>query len=143
VNTNHNKVVPIIIGIAVGIFAISMLLRFALFSEYGIPTSYLLFGLPGAGIGLVVLLLRLGVFTGGQRSSGAMAPWQQNFGGQYPQPPQYPMAAPFVGAPAPQFPGAPAPTASQHLQELDRLWQTGAISHADYAARRQQIIATI
>jgi uncharacterized membrane protein len=52
VNTRHHKIVPIDIGIAVGIFAVSMLLRFVLFSEYGIPTSYLLFGLPGAGIGL-------------------------------------------------------------------------------------------
>jgi hypothetical protein len=132
VNTNHNRIVPIVIGAAVAIFAISMLLRFALFSEYGIPTSYLLVGLPGAGIGLVVLLLRLGVFTGGQRSSGINGPWQQNFGAQ---PPQYPGVAPFAGA--------PAPTASQHLQELDRQWQAGAISPADYAARRQQIIATI
>ncbi len=133
-NSSHNKIVPIVIGVAVAVFAISMLLRFALFTEYGIPTSYLLFGLPGAGIGLVVLLLRLGVFTGGQRSGGAIAPWQQNFGVQ---PPQY------QGAPALQYPAAPTPTAAQHLQELDRLLHTGAISHADYAARRQQIIATI
>lgn len=139
-NTNRNRIVPIVIGVAIAIFAVSMLMRFVLFSEYGLPTSYLLFGLPGAGIGLLLLLLRLGVFAGSQRSSGFNGGWQPNFGAQ---PPQYPGAAPFVGAPAPQFPGAPAPTASQHLQELDRLWQTGAISPADYAARRQQIIATI
>jgi hypothetical protein len=131
VNTNHNKIVPIVIGVAVGIFVISMLLRFALFSEYGIPTSYLLFGLPGAGIGLVVLLLRLGVFTGGQRSNGMVGGWQQNGWQQN-----------FAAQP-PQYPVAPAPTPSQHLAELDRLWQAGAISPEDYAARRAQIIATI
>jgi hypothetical protein len=131
VNVNRNKVVPIAIAVAVSIFAISMLLRFAIFSQYGIPTSYLLFGLPGAGIGLVVLLLRLGVFTGGQRSSGMVGPWQQNGWQQN------------FGAQPPQYPVAPAPTASQHLAELDRLWQTGAISPDDYAARRARIISTI
>jgi hypothetical protein len=130
-NSNRNKVVPIVIGVAVAIFAISMLLRFALFTGYGIPSSYLLFGLPGAGIGLVVLLLRLGVFAGGHRSSGIMGPWQQN---GWPQ---------NLGGQPPQYLDAPAPTTSHRLQELDRLWQTGAISPAEYAARRQQIISTI
>jgi hypothetical protein len=149
VNTNHNKIVPIVIGGVAVIFAISMVLRFVLFSEYGIPTSYLLFGLPGAGIGLVVLLLRLGVFGGGQRSSGFVGNWQQNLGGQYPQPQhypqpqQYPMAAPFIGTPAPQYPQAAVPMATRHLQELDGLLHAGAISQEDYAVRRQRIIATI
>jgi hypothetical protein len=131
VNTHRNKIVPIVIGAAVAIFAISMALRFVLFTEYGIPSSYLLFGLPGAGIGLVLLLLRLGVFTSGHRSSGIVGPWQQVGSPQN-----------LTGQPL-QYLGAPAPAASQHLQELDRLWQTGTISPADYAARRQQIISTI
>lgn len=130
-NNNRNKVVPIVIGAAVAIFTLSMVLRFALFTEYGISSSYLLFGLPGAGIGLMVLLLRLGVFAGNQRSSGIAGSWQQN---AWPQ---------NFGPQPPQYPGAPSPAASQHLQELDRLWQSGAISPTDYAARRQQIISTI
>ncbi len=65
-NANHSKIVPIAISVAVAIFAVSMVARFALFSHYGIPGSYLLFALPGAGIGLVLLLLRLGVFAGSQ-----------------------------------------------------------------------------
>ena len=140
-NTNRNKIVPIVIGAAVAIVTISILLRFVLFSGYGIPSSYLFLGLPGAGIGLLVLLLRLGVFGNSQRSSGFVGTWeqngwQQNFGAQ---PSQYPAAPQYPGAP--QYPAAP--TAAQHLQELDRLLHTGAISQEDYATRRAQILSAI
>jgi pyruvate/2-oxoglutarate dehydrogenase complex dihydrolipoamide acyltransferase (E2) component len=48
-------------------------------------------------------------------------------------------AAPYMAPPAP--PPPPEPTTAQRLQELETLRATGAISDAEYNAKRQQIIA--
>jgi hypothetical protein len=45
--------------------------------------------------------------------------------------------------PAPSFMSAPSPSTSQRLQELETLRATGAISDAEYTAKRQQIISDL
>jgi putative oligomerization/nucleic acid binding protein len=57
--------------------------------------------------------------------------------GMAPYPPPPPPAAPYA-PPAP-----PEPSAAQRLQELETLRATGAISEAEYTAKRQQIIADL
>ncbi len=53
-------------------------------------------------------------------------------------------AAPAAAAPPPAaFMTPPEPSASQRLQELETLRATGAISDAEYASKRQQIIADL
>jgi hypothetical protein len=47
-------------------------------------------------------------------------------------------AAPYVAPPAP-----PEPTTAQRLQELETLRATGAISDAEYNAKRQQILTDL
>jgi len=85
------------------------------------------FGLPMGGVGLVVLLLRLGLFNFGERSVRPMQPWHHNIGYQTP-----PAAPPVPGA-----------SVSQRLQQLDGMHASGAISDSEYSAKRQQIIAGI
>ncbi|WP_422749511.1 SHOCT domain-containing protein [Mycobacterium sp. WMMD1722] len=58
---------------------------------------------------------------------------------------QHPAPAPAAQAPAmptpvPAMPAPAAPSAAQRLQELETLRATGAITDAEYAAKRQQII---
>lgn len=49
-----------------------------------------------------------------------------------------------TAAPAPSpLPVLPPPTVSQRLQELETLRATGAVSDAEYAAKRQQILADL
>jgi len=58
----HNtKVIAIVLGAVAALFAVSLLIRFVLLSEYGVPGGWMYFGLPMGGIGLVVVLLRLGL----------------------------------------------------------------------------------
>jgi hypothetical protein len=47
--------------------------------------------------------------------------------------------------PAPAWlpPPPPAPSAAQRLQELETLRATGAITESEYAAKRQQVIASL
>ena len=67
---NNNKVVAIVLGAVAALFALSLLMRFVLLSEYGVPGGWMYFGLPIGGIGLVVVLLRLGLLNFGGRSGG-------------------------------------------------------------------------
>ena len=53
-------------------------------------------------------------------------------------PPRRPGAAAAAAYPPP-----PEPTTAQRLQELETLRATGAISEAEYAAKRQQILADL
>jgi hypothetical protein len=55
-----------------------------------------------------------------------MVPWQHHIG----------MQAPFA-------PPAPAAAASQRLQELEYLLTSGASSHAEYTAKRQQLMSAM
>jgi hypothetical protein len=64
-------------------------------------------------------------------------------------PPAPPPAAPPVVAPVPTAPppplnsATPAPSISQRLQELETLRATGAVTDAEYKAKRSQIISEI
>jgi len=102
-------------------------MRFVMLSEYGVSGSWMYFGLPMGGVGLGVLLLRLGLFHFGERSARPMQPWQHNIGYQAP-----PIAPPVHGA-----------SVSSRLQQLDGMHASGAISDSEYSAKRQQIIAGI
>lgn len=123
----NNKFIAIALGSVAALFALSLVVRFVLLSEYGLSGGWMFVGLPFGGIGIAVLLLRLGVFNSGQRSGSAMVPWQHHIGMQAP---------PFA-------PPAPAAAASQRLQELEYLLTSGAISHAEYTAKRQQIMSAM
>jgi hypothetical protein len=120
----NNRILAIALGSIGALMAISLVVRFVLLSEYGLSGGWMFFGLPFGGIGIVLLLLRLGVFGAAQRTGGAMVPWQTNFG----------------VAPPPVMPFAPNVAVSQRLHELDGLRSSGAISETEYTAKRQQLI---
>jgi hypothetical protein len=117
----NNKVVAIALGAVAALFALSFLVRFVVLSQYGVSGGWMYFGLPIGGIGLVVLLLRLGLLNFGEKSGGTIQPWHFNSGVQTP-------------------PATPAP---QRLQELEYMRASGAISDAEYTAKRQQVISSI
>jgi hypothetical protein len=119
---NNNKVVAIVLGGFAALLGLSLLVRFVLLSQYGVSGGWMYFGLPIGGIGLIVLLLRLGLLNFSERSSTTLQPWHYNSG--VPTPP-------------------PVASAPQRLQELDSMRAAGAISVAEYTAKRQQIIAGI
>jgi hypothetical protein len=122
---NNNRAIVFVIGAVATLFVFSLLLRFVFLSTYGFGYGWMYFGLPIGGIGLVVLLLRLGVLDLGQKSGGTMG-WPQ-IGGWQAAPPPAPIA----------------PTASQSLQELDSLRANGAISEVEYNTRREAIISNV
>ncbi len=123
---NNNKVVAIVVGAVAALFAISLVVRFVILSEYGLSGSWMLLSLPFGGIGLVVLLLRLGLLNFAERSTHTMQPWHLNSGAYTPPP------------------AAPRPASVSHrLQQLDGIRSSGAISEAEYNAKREQIISAI
>jgi hypothetical protein len=121
----NNKVIAIVIGAIVAIFGLSLLMRFIVLSQYGVPGSWVYFGLPFGGIGVLMLLLRLGLLGAGAKSGGAAVPWQAGVGVQMPT----------------EVPASRAVSVSHRLSELDTLRANGAISNAEYNTTRQQIIA--
>lgn len=152
---NNNKVIALVVGGLVALFALWMVVRMFILSQYGFGVSPLLYlGLPIGGItAIVLLLLRLGLLNFGDRPGGH--PWQQPGGWQAPpQPWQQPGAQvppqhwQQPGAQVPpqrwQQPGGvqpPPPSIAQRLQELETLRATGAISDTEYTAKRQKIIS--
>jgi hypothetical protein len=96
---NNNKVVALVVGAIVAPFAFSLLLRFVLLSEHGLPVGWIFFGLPIGGIGVLLLLLRLGLLNDFVERSGATIPtWLHSSGVQ--APPQASSATHSVGFPA-------------------------------------------
>ena len=77
---NNNEVVAIVLEAVAAVFALSLLMRFVLLSEYGVPGGWMYFGLPIGGIGLVVVLPRLGLLNFAGRSAGTIQPWHYNSG---------------------------------------------------------------
>ena len=152
---NNNKVIALVVGGVVALFAVWMVFRMFILSQYGFGVSPLFYlGLPIGGISVIVLvLLRLGLLNFGDRPGSH--PWQRPGGWQAPpqpwqhpgtqvppqpwqqpvQPPP-PAVAPPVAAVAP-----PTPSIAQRLQELETLRATGAISDTEYTAKRQKIIS--
>ena len=123
----NNKPVLILAGAIAAIFVISLVIRFVALSELGLPGGWTLyFGLPVGGIGLLILLLRLGLLNFGQEPSATMRVFQHDAG----------MHAPAKPAPT------VAPT-TQRLQEIENLRASGAISDDEYTAERARIIASL
>ena len=122
-----NKPAVILAGAIAAIFVISVVIRFVALSELGLPGGWTLyFGLPVGGIGLLILLLRLGLLNFGQGSTAAIRPLQH--GGVV------------------QAPWTPTPTAApttHRLQEIENLRASGAISDDEYTAERARIIASL
>ena len=117
---NNNKPFVLLAGAIAALFAISFVVRFVVLSEMGLPGGWmLLFCLPAGGIGLLVVLMRLGMLNS----------VSQNFSA-------------FTSAPyAPSAPSAP--TKSQRLQEIEHLRASGALSEDEYTAERSRIISSI
>jgi hypothetical protein len=114
---NNNKPVILLAGAIAALFAISFVVRFVALSEMGLPGGWMLFlCLPAGGIGLLVVLLRLGMHNSLSHNFSA-----------------------FTSAPS-----APAaPTKSQRLQEIENLRASGALSEDEYTAERGRIISSI
>lgn len=123
----NNKVIAIVLGAVAALFALTLVARFVLLSQYGFSGGWIFFGLPFGGIGLLVLLLRLGLLNSGNTSRPTAVPWHHTIG---------------VPAPPPAYPPS-AGTVPQRLQELENLRAAGAISDTEYTAKRQQIITQI
>ncbi|HWF70399.1 MAG TPA: SHOCT domain-containing protein [Mycobacterium sp.] len=115
---NNSKVVLGAIG---ALFAISLIFRFVVLSQAGVPGTWIFYlGLPIGGIvAVLVLLLRLGLLNFGERPSTTVQHWQHNTTAQAPQP------------------------TSQRLEELESLLASGAISDTEYSAKRARIISGI
>ena len=123
----NNKPVVILAGAIAAFFVISLVIRFVALSELGLPGGWTLyFGLPVGGIGLLILLLRLGLLNFGQGSAETMRPFQHDA--------------------AVHAPWRPAPTVApttQRLQEIENLRASGTISDDEYTAERARIIASL
>lgn len=124
---NHNKPVLLVAGAIAAVFAILFVVRFVALSELGLPGGWMLmFALPAGGIGLLILLLRLGLFNFGQGPSATLRPLQQD-------------GVMRVPTKLPQ----PAVPTSKRLQEIENLRASGAISDDEYTAKRARIIASL
>jgi hypothetical protein len=118
---NNNKpVILVAVGIA-ALFAVSFVVRFVALSEMGLPGGWMLFlCMPAGGIGLLVVLLRLGLLNNFSHN------FSQNFSA----------FNAYSAVP-------PAPTKSQRLQEIENLRASGAMSEDEYTAERGRIISSI
>jgi hypothetical protein len=123
----NNKPVVIVAGAIAALFVISLVIRFVALSELGMPGGWTLyFGLPIGGIGLLILLLRVGLLNFGQGPTATIRPLQH--GG------------------VAHTPWTPAPTVApttKRLQEIENLRASGAISDDEYTAERARIIASL
>ena len=123
----NNKPAVILAGAIAALFVITFVIRFVALSELGLPGGWTLyFGLPVGGIGLLIILLRLGLFNFGQGSTATIQPLQHHG--------------------IAHTPWTPAPTAApttQRLQEIENLRASGAISDDEYTAERARIIASL
>ena len=119
----NNKPVIILTGAIVALFVTSFVVRFVALSELGLPGGWMLLFLPAGGIGLLVVLLRLGMLNS---VNSTVRQWPPNG---------------VTHIPA-NFPPPAAPT-SQRLQEIENLRASGAISDEEYTAERARIIASL
>jgi hypothetical protein len=120
---NVNKPALVLAGAIAALFAISLVVRFAVLSQFGLPGGWMLyFGLPVGGIGLLIVLLRLGLLNFGESSSPTIRHWQHDA---------------VVQAAVPC-----APT-TQRLEEIEDLGAAGTISEAEYKAERAKVISSL
>jgi hypothetical protein len=123
----NNKPALILAGAIAALFVITFVIRFVALSELGLPGGWTLyFGLPVGGIGLLILLLRLGLLNFGQEPSATMRAFQHDA---------------VMHAPA-RRPPTVAPT-TQRLQEIENLRASGVLSDDQYTAERARIIASL
>jgi hypothetical protein len=116
---NNNKPFILVAAAIAALFAISFVVRFVALSEMGLPGGWMLFlFLPAGGIGLLVVLLRLGMLNS----------FSQNFSSHN--------FSAFASTPS-------VPTKSQRLQEIENLRASGALSDDEYTAERGRIISSI
>ncbi len=110
---NNNKPMVVILGAVAALFALSLIVRFAFLSQFGLPGGWLFYlALPIGGIGtLILLLMRLGLLNVGGQSSAPIQQWQ------------------------------PATSTSQRLQELETMRANGAVSEDEYTHQRARIIS--
>jgi hypothetical protein len=124
---NNKKVIAVVGGAIAIVLAFSLLVRFVVLSQAGVPVGWIFYlGLPVGGIGVLVLVLRLGLLNFGERSSGIIHTWRLNSSG---------VQSPLLASPPPAAP------VSQRLQELETLRASGTISDLEYSAKRQQIVS--
>jgi hypothetical protein len=127
----NNKPAVILAGAIAALFVISVVIRFVALSELGLPGGWTLyFGLPVGGIGLLILLLRLGLLNFGQGPTATIRPVAHHGVVHAPWTPA-PTAGPTV-----------APT-TKRLQDIENLRASGAISDDEYTAERARIIASL
>jgi hypothetical protein len=121
---NNTKVV---LGAIVGLFAISLVLRFVVLSQVGLAGGWIFYlGLPIGGIvTLIVFLMRLGLLNFGERSSATVQHWQHTTAVQEPLPVSPPLET----------------ATSRRLEELETLRTHGIISETQYATERTRIIS--
>ena len=119
---NNNKPLLIAVGAIAALFTLSLVFRYIILSQYGLPGGWVLYmGLPTGGIiAVTLLLIRLGIINFGEKSGVTTAPLQHH-------------------SVAPQQPFV-APT-SLRLQELENLRTNGTISDTEYSAERARIIS--
>jgi hypothetical protein len=111
---NNNKPFILVAAAIAALFAISFVVRFVALSEMDLPGGWMLFlCLPAGGIGLLVVLLRLGMLSSSSHNVSG-----------------------FTSAPS-------APTKAQRLQEIENLRASGALSDDEYTAERGRIISSI
>jgi hypothetical protein len=119
---SNNKPFVILAAAIAALFAISFVVRFVVLSDLGVSTGWMLmFCLPAGGIGLLIVLLRIGLLNSGSQSFGATTP-----------------ARPARWTPEPTV----APT-TKRLQDIENLRASGAISDDEYTAERARIIASL
>jgi hypothetical protein len=116
-----NNQTKVVLGAIAAVFAVSLIIRFVVLSQAGVPGMWIFYlGLPIGGIFAVLgLLLRFGLLNFGERLTATAQHWSQ-----------------------PSSPPPAAPT-SQRLEELEALLGRGAISDIEYAEKRARIIAGI
>jgi hypothetical protein len=123
---NNTKVV---LGAIVGLFAISLVLRFVVLSQVGVSGGWIFYlGLPIGGIvAILLLLMRLGLLNFGEGSTATVQHWQHTTAVQEPLPVSPPLET----------------ATSRRLEELETLRTHGIISDTQYAAERTRIISGI
>jgi hypothetical protein len=124
---NNTKVV---LGAIVGLFAISLVLRFVVLSQVGVSGGWIFYlGLPIGGIvAILLLLMRLGLLNFGEGSTAAtVQDWQHTTAVQEPLPVSPPLET----------------ATSRRLEELETLHTHGILSDTQYAAERTRIISGI
>ncbi|MGA8546597.1 MAG: SHOCT domain-containing protein [Mycobacterium sp.] len=124
---NNNS--RVVLSAIAALFAISLIVRFVVLSQAGVPGMWIFYlGLPiGGVVTVLLLLLRLGLLNFGEGPRATVQHWQHNTTVQPPQ-----QSSPSWATPS-----------TLRLQELEDLRTSGAISDTEYAAKRAGIISGI